>query len=75
MTFHECVFACWDNPDFMREYRRLSGHAIGKDRRAPIDRMIDTTTGYTPPALDDKEAVAFLEFVERVVWLPLVSGD
>lgn len=59
----------------MREYRRLSGHAIGKYVRKPIDRMIDATTGYTPPALDDAEAVAFLEFVERVVWLPLVAGD
>ena len=71
-TFEECVWECWDNPDLMREYRRLTGHALGKDRRSTIERMIDSATGHEPPALDEAEVRHFLNFVRDHIWQPLV---
>lgn len=71
-TFEQCVWACWNSGPFMREYRRLSGHALGEDRREPIERMIDAATGYTPKPLEEAEGRAFLEFVRDYVWRPLL---
>ncbi len=74
MTFADCVWACWNNDAFMREYRRLSGHVLGEDRRTIIERMVDATTGYTPPPLDENEVRSFLNFVRDHIWLPVVTG-
>ncbi len=72
-TFPQCVLACWDNADFMREYRRLTGAAIGEDKRSALDRLIDAATGHTPPVFDDRELEAFFEFVHDYIWSPLVA--
>lgn len=71
-TFHECVWACWDNVAFMKEYRRLTGHKLNGTQRIVIEFMIDRETGYRPDPLDDKEARQFFEFVRDHIWLPLV---
>jgi hypothetical protein len=71
-TFTNCVMQCWDNPDFMREYRRLTGSTLGADSRAAIEKMIDAETGHTP-ALDAADVRAFLDFVRRYVWETFVA--
>jgi hypothetical protein len=70
VSFETCVWKCWEDPEFMREYRRLTGHALGQDRRAAIERLIDDTTGHVP-SLDEREARAFLDFVYEYIWAPL----
>jgi hypothetical protein len=72
-SLERCIWECWENQDFMREYRRLSGHALGQDRRQGIERLIDQATGHEPPVIDDKEARQFFEFVRDVVWLPVLG--
>lgn len=72
-TFADAVWAAWDDPKFMAEYRRLTGAKLGADERAAIERLIDEATGREPPAeLDVAEVVAFLDFVRDYVWRPLV---
>ena len=72
-TFTACVYACWDNPDLMREYRRLTGATLGGNLPvSALDAMIDRATGHDPSALDDEEVRAFLTFVRDCIWLPLV---
>jgi hypothetical protein len=72
--FRICVDACFNNPDFMREYRRLSGHAMGLDKRSALDRMIDKATRYEAPAFSDDEAKSFFEFVRDYVFTPFLTG-
>lgn len=72
-SFRQCVETCWHNQTFMHEYRRLSGHALGLDKRTPLDRMIDQASGYVPPPLDDAEMHAFFEFVRDYIWMPVVA--
>jgi len=71
-SFRQCVEACWHNADLMHEYRRLTGHALGLDKRTPLDRMIDRATQHVPPALDDAEMQAFFKFVRDYIWMPVV---
>ena len=59
------IKTCLSTPDFMKEYRRLSGHSLG--RAAPIIMMIDKATGKT-----DAEAKEFFEFVREHIWWPVV---
>lgn len=74
-TFVDCVSACWNNAAMMKEYRRLTGHALGEDKRKPLEKMIDAATGYVPSAVDDAEARAFFEFVRDCIWLPLLAKE
>lgn len=68
VTFTDCVWECWGNAAFMREYRRLSGHTLGLDARSPIEKLIDGATGHEP-TLSEVEARQFLDFVRDHVWL------
>lgn len=72
ITFSDCVMECWDNPAFMREYRRLTGSTIGRGSKAPIDWMIDEVTGNNP-TLDAAEVRKFLDFVRKYVWETFVA--
>ena len=54
-TLRECLDACLGNQDFMREYRRLHGHALGLDTRSALERMVDEATGH-PLAVSETEA-------------------
>jgi len=72
-TLRECIDACLGNQDFMREYRRLHGHALGLDTRNALDQMIDAATGYRSPAVSETEARQFFEFVRDYVWAPVLA--
>ena len=54
------------NKEFMREYRRLTGHRLGDG--PVIDRMIDESTG----KLED-EARQFYVFVRDHIWMPVIA--
>jgi hypothetical protein len=57
----------------MREYRRLSGHALGADMRSGLDRMIDAATGYKPATVDEAEARLLFEFIRDYIWAPVLA--
>lgn len=69
MTFPEVVMECFDNPDLMREYRRLKGGDFGLPK-SPVDAMVDDATGFV-----DEQAKEFVQFVWDVVWCRIPPGD
>lgn len=66
-SFLTCVETAWMNDELMKEYRRLTGSTLGRDRRAPIERMIDDATGHVSTA----GFGAFLRFVYDCIWTRL----
>lgn len=64
LTFRDCVLACYDNPELMSEYRRLTGSDFGA--ATPLARAIDHATGHF-----DEQATRFFAFVYDVVWIRL----
>jgi|GEM_PF-4188553 len=70
-SFPECVNACLRSSEFMKHYRRLTGHALGLDARQSIERLVDDAVGHSPPPVDEKEARFFFTFVRDYIWLPL----
>ncbi len=70
LTFSRCVLACWQHPEFMHQYRRLTRAKLGLVPKVhPIEAMIDQATG--APVLDPKEARAFFDFVRDCIWIPV----
>lgn len=65
IPFLTCVREAWLLPEFMREYRRLTGTALGLDARTGIERMIDDATGNVPVP---KELRHWLCCVRDLVW-------
>lgn len=70
MTFAECVLECFDTPVLVAEFNRLSGYSLGIDYRSNLERAIDEAAGYEP---QEEGLRAFIAFVYRVVWLPMVA--
>ena len=70
ITFEETVETCLGNPEFMKEYRRLSKSNVGASHG--IVALIDKATGY-----DKKEAFELFEFIRDYIWIPsqLKEGD
>jgi hypothetical protein len=68
MTFTECVLECFDNRELIAQFNRLYGCSLGVDRRSVIERMIDQATGHEPPAVDEAEALQFIDFVYECIW-------
>lgn len=73
-SFEFCALECWDNAEFMTQYRRLSGHKLGRVQRSTIERMVDEACGHDPTALNDTEVREFLEFVRNYVWQPWITA-
>lgn len=71
MNFWQCVIHVFEQDDLMDNYRRLTGHKMGKDTRTQIERMVDKATGNEPPMFDDDEVQAFIRFVWDCVWTRL----
>ena len=70
ITFSECVVMCAGNQELVQEFNHLTGFHMG-ERRDALAQAIDEACGYDP----DKEAFpAFIEFVGKCVWTPLVGG-
>lgn len=65
ISFSDVVMRCWDDADFMTEYRRLTGSTLGAPR-SPVDRLVDDATGRGDA--DEQEALAFFAFVRDVIW-------
>ncbi|MFA5048893.1 MAG: hypothetical protein WC516_07770 [Patescibacteria group bacterium] len=74
LDFLYCVEECAKNPKFVKGFNRLMGcHLFESDKRAPIVRMIDESTGYQKE-LDEKkheEFLMFVAFVWECVWARL----
>lgn len=68
VTFAQAVMVCFQTPELMTEYRRLTGATIGKDDRSAIERLIDEAAGHDPW---ESEYAPFFEFVRDVVWMPV----
>jgi hypothetical protein len=71
MTFAECVLHCFDNPELVSQFNRLTGCSLGMDRRTRIEQLIDQATGFEPPAFSEDEAHLFIAFVWDFVWIRL----
>lgn len=67
-SFRASVEMCIESPEFMKEYRRLTGSHIGAPRM-PIESMIDEVTGRDVDAYRK-----FFEFVSEFVWRPWISS-
>jgi hypothetical protein len=67
VTFEEVVLVCWHHPEFVHHFNRLNGTSLGKDKRLPIEKLVDQAAGYEP-GIDEKEAFQFFDFVKDVVW-------
>lgn len=67
-TLQETIELCLGNAEFMREYRRLTGHRLGGG--PIIDQEIDKATG----KLND-EARQFIEFVRDHIWWPVAADS
>jgi len=65
-SLEETIMVCLNNPEFMREYKRLSGASLGSG--SPITVMIDKSTGY-----DEVEAKALYEFIRDYIWKPVIA--
>ena len=63
VTFEEAVKTCLDNPDFMKEYRRITKARLGTGDG--LSMMIDKVTGY-----DKKEATDLFNFIRDYIWIP-----
>ena len=74
MNFTEVVIECVKTPGFVKGFNRLTGSKLGTDTRAPIEKMIDSATGYKPETEDMRKFVAF---VFETVWMrmPLINQD
>lgn len=66
ITFAGAVMECFNDKDFMREYRRLAKTDFGLSRG--IEYEIDVATGRF-----DAEARKFFDYVREFVWLPIVA--
>lgn len=69
LTYQDAVEAAFAHPEFMEEWRRLSGSTLGLDTRSPILRLVDEATGHDP---DAEQWVEFFNFVFKYVWLPML---
>ncbi len=79
VTFNDCVLECCKTPALVKEFDRLLGTNLSRvliaDKRPPIVRMIDESSGYQK-VLDQKaseEMQKFITFIFEVIWLPLLG--
>lgn len=66
ISFEETVKVCLNTPEFMENYKRLRGVALGSG--SPIERMVDEATGRMK-----KEMFDLCDFIRDYVWLPVVT--
>ena len=76
MNFQDCLVECCLNEHLVKEFNRLSNTTLSfKDRRAPIEKMIDDATGYNNPFKNKPEEMQqFISFCFECVWLPLIDS-
>lgn len=77
MTFHDVIVECAMTPELVKQFNRLTGCSLDfRDRRTPIERMVDQATG-NPFSFSVKreEVHKFIAFVFECIWLPLVCQE
>lgn len=76
MDFKDCFIECCKHDELVKEFNRLSGTNISfKDKRTPIEIMVDKATGYPYPFKNkDDEIKQFINFCFECVWLPLLNN-
>lgn len=67
-AFTSCVGMCYENSNFMQEYRQLTGSAFGENP-ITLQMLIDEAT-----ARQDSEACRFFTFVRTCVFDPWLLG-
>jgi hypothetical protein len=74
MDFHDCLIECCQNDELVKQFNRLSNTTLSfKDKRAPIEKMIDDATGYNNPFKNKSEEMQqFISFCLECVWLPFI---
>lgn len=68
-TFIDAVLYCYEQPELVAQYERLSGRRVRPPPRSALEKMIDDATGNTE--FDEAEVLAFAAFVMEFVWLRL----
>lgn len=71
MTFPEVVEYCAMEPEFVKQFNRLTGSHLFEDlKRAPITKMVDEATGYEEELKKKQHEYMqeFISFVWEVVW-------
>ena len=73
MKFQDCLIECCQNDELVKEFNRLSNTNLNfKDRRAPIEKMIDEATGYNNPFKNKSvETQRFISFCFECIWISL----
>lgn len=68
VTFYDCLMAYASNRERVESYNRQRCTAVGTDFRAPLERLIDRTSGYEElirqPAED--EWAGFVHFAHDI---------
>lgn len=74
--FEKCIDMCAKNPEFVANYNRLKGTNLFTDKRTPLEKMVDTATGYQKIVDENKRAEFhdIAEFVYQFVFMPYI-GD
>jgi hypothetical protein len=60
-TINECL----KNPEFIKEYKRLSGAKLVGG--SPIENAIDIASGFY-----EHELIELFDFIKKYVWLPYI---
>jgi len=63
---------CLEESEFISEFSRLYGVDLPRNPRNALEAMVDQATNYRKDTFD-KFFTAFIPFVHRVVYLPLLS--
>lgn len=71
-AFKICLERSLEEPELIAQFSRLYGVELPRQPRNALDLMVDEATGYRKDCFD-KFFTAFIPFVHRAVYLPLLS--
>lgn len=68
VTFYECLMACASDAELVAGYNRLRGTSVGVDLRTPLERLIDSTSGYEQivQEIKEDELAGFVHFAHDI---------
>lgn len=71
-AFTTCLQSSLEEPELIAQFSRLYGVELPRNPRNGLEMMVDEATGYRKETFD-KFFTAFIPFVHRAVYLPLLS--
>ncbi|WP_208952134.1 hypothetical protein [Rahnella sp. ChDrAdgB13] len=71
-AFSICLDRSLEEPELIAQFIRIYGVELPRQPRNALDMMVDEATGYRKDTFD-KFFTAFIPFVHRAVYLPLLS--